>query len=182
MKVDLSKYNNTWYKPGNALLIALWLIVSFIVFRPSLPLASSSIKVRILKLFGSKISDNVILKPSIIIKYPWNLKIGKNSWIGENVWIDNLDMVTIGENCCISQGAYLLTGNHDYNKESFDLLISPILLENAAWVGAQSIVCPGVTLKEGSILTAGSVATKNMDEYCIYQGNPAVKIKERIFV
>ena len=38
---------------------------------------------------------------------PWRLSIGDYSWIGEDVWIDNLAMVKIGKNVCVSQGAYL---------------------------------------------------------------------------
>ena len=54
------------------------------------------------------------------------------------------------------------------------------LIEDGAWIGAQATVCPGVTAHMQSILTVGSVATKDMDENCIYQGNPAVCIRKRI--
>jgi putative colanic acid biosynthesis acetyltransferase WcaF len=37
------------------------------------------------------------------------------------VWIDNLDDVSIADNVCISQGALLLSGNHNYKKQIFDL-------------------------------------------------------------
>ena len=65
------------------------------------------------------LEKGVVIKPNVKIKYPWNLYIGNNSWLGEKVWIDNLDIVSVGNNCCISQGAYLLTGNHDYRSEYF---------------------------------------------------------------
>ena len=57
------------------------------------------------------------------IKYPWNLEVGDYTWIGENVWIDNLVKVRIGSNVCISQGAMLLCGNHNYKKSSSTKLI-----------------------------------------------------------
>jgi putative colanic acid biosynthesis acetyltransferase WcaF len=100
-------------------------------------------------------------------------------WIGENVWIDNLGKVTIGNNVCISQGALLLCGNHNYKKSTFDLIVGEIHLEEGVWVGAKSVVCPGVTLKSHAILTVGSVATTSLESYTINQGNPAVKIRER---
>lgn len=102
-------------------------------------------------------------------------------WIGEGVWIDNLGKVKIGNNVCISQGAMLLTGNHNYKKESFDLIVGDITLEDGVWVGAKSVVCPGVTMKSHSILTVGSVLTKDAEEYGIYQGNLAVMVKKRVF-
>lgn len=52
-------------------------------------------------------------------------------------------------------------------------------IEDGAWVGAKTTVCPGVTVHRNAILTVGSVATKDLELNGIYQGNPAVKIRER---
>jgi len=86
----------------------------------------------------------------------------------------------IGSDVCISQGAMLLTGNHDYKKRAFDYLNAPITIGDGAWIGAQSVVCAGVTVGQYAILTVGSIATKNLDEYGIYQGNPAEKKRMRV--
>jgi acetyltransferase-like isoleucine patch superfamily enzyme len=59
-----------------------------------------------LRLFGAKIGQGVVLKPSINVKYPWHLEIGNYSWIGEGAWFDSLAPIRIGSNCCISQGVY----------------------------------------------------------------------------
>jgi putative colanic acid biosynthesis acetyltransferase WcaF len=75
----------------------------------------------------------------------------------------------------------LLCGNHNYRKPTFDLVTGKITLEDGAWVGAYSMVCPGVTCKSHSLLAVHSVATRNLAAYGIYQGNPAVKVKERVF-
>jgi len=177
-EVNLKNYNNDWYKPGNSLRILIWMFVSAIFFRISLPLPIK-IKIYFLKLFGAKVGTGVVIKPGVNIKYPWKLSIGDNTWIGESVWIDNLAPIFIGSNCCVSQGAYLLTGNHDFSKVTFDLIISEIHLNDGSWIGAKSVVCPGVIVHSGAILTVNSVITKNMDELGIYQGNPAIKIKQR---
>ncbi|MBL4754826.1 MAG: colanic acid biosynthesis acetyltransferase WcaF, partial [Flavobacteriales bacterium] len=121
----------------------------------------------------------VLIKPNVNIKYPWFLEIGSNTWIGEQVWIDNLGAVTIGSNVCISQGAMLMSGNHNYKKSSFDLIVEPIVIEDGAWVGGQSLVCPGVVMKVESILTAGSVAVGELNAQGIYKGNPAILVKTR---
>ena len=65
-------------------------------------------------MFGAKIGKGVIIRPGVSVKYPWKLQIGDNTWIGENVWIDNLSNIIIGKNVCVSQGAMLLSGNHNY--------------------------------------------------------------------
>jgi putative colanic acid biosynthesis acetyltransferase WcaF len=177
-KTDLSKYDNTWYHPGKKVVCVLWYFVN-VLFFVSHMIPLSGLKVWLLKLFGAKVGRGVVIKPGVNIKYPWKLVIGDHSWIGEDVWIDNLEHVIIGSNVCISQGAMLLCGNHNYKKSSFDLIVKEIHLEEGAWVGAKSTVCPGVTLNSHAILSVGSVANKDLDGYSIYQGNPAIKVRER---
>ena len=178
-KNDLSKYDNTWYNPGNKVVCVLWYFVN-VVFFVSHIIPLSGLKVWLLKLFGAKVGLSVVIKPGVNIKYPWKLVIGDYSWIGEDVWIDNLDQVIIGSNVCISQGAMLLCGNHNYKKTTFDLMVNEIILEEGVWLGAKSIVCSGVTCKTHAILSAGSIANIDLEPYTIYQGNPAKKTRNRV--
>ena len=178
-QVDLSKYNNDWYNPGSTLKKTIWYFVNMFLFKTMLPIPSS-IKRKVLKLFGAKVGVGVVIKPNVSVKYPWLLEIGDYSWIGEDVWIDNLAFISIGKNCVLSQGAFLLTGSHDYTLETFDLLTRSIVLEDGSWVGAKATVCPGVTLKTHSVLAVGSIATKDLEAYGIYQGNPAIKKRDRV--
>jgi putative colanic acid biosynthesis acetyltransferase WcaF len=180
-KVDLKTFNNSWYNPGNKILLLIWYFTNVIFFKNSLN-PFSFLKVLILRLFGAKVGKNVLLKPSINIKYPWKLTIGDNSLIGEEVWIDNLDDVIIGSNVCISQGAMILCGNHKFTSSSFDLMIGKIVLEDGVWIGAKSIVCSNVICKTHSVLLVNSTATFNLEPYTIYRGFPAVKIKERMIL
>lgn len=181
MKIRLSTYNNNHYKSGSPLKKLLWYFINMFVFKTTLPIPSK-IKVNFLKLFGAKIGYNVIIKPNTNIKYPWFLEIESDVWIGEGVWIDNLAQVRIGNDVCLSQDAYLLTGSHNYKKSTFDLMLGEIILEDGVWIGAKAIVCPGITCQSHSVLAVGSVATNDLDEYTIYQGNPAVKKRERDIV
>jgi len=180
LATDLSKYDNAWYQPGSTLKRTLWLVINAVFFNNGLALFNG-LKIRLLKAFGAKVGIGVVIKPSVSIKYPWFLSIGNHVWIGEKVWIDNLTDVTIGNNVCLSQGVLLLTGNHNYIQPTFDLMVGKIVLEDGVWLGAQSVVCPGVTCKSHAVLSVGSVATKNLEPYSIYQGNPAVKVRERRF-
>ena len=180
MKTDLSTYNNSWYQPGSKTKRTLWYVVSLIFFEGGWNI-SSGLKLFWLKRFGATIGEGVVIKPKVTIKYPWKLNIGNHCWIGEGVWIDNLDQVTLGDHVCISQGALLLCGNHNYKTPSFDLFVAPIHLKDGSWVGAKCSVAPGVIFESHAMLSMGSVATTNLEAYSIYSGNPAIKVKTREF-
>lgn len=172
-------FDKKGFKSGaSSFKIFCWYFTSLFFFRSGL-VPVSSILVAILKIYGAKIGKNVRIKPFIYIYYPWKLTIGDNSWLAE-CRIENLDNVVIGKNVCVSQQAMLLTGNHDYKKINFDLITKPIILEDGAWIGAKAVVCPGITVSSHAVLTVGSIATKNLSAYGIYQGNPAVKVKDRV--
>jgi putative colanic acid biosynthesis acetyltransferase WcaF len=157
----------------------MWYVTNEIIFRTGL-FPFSSIKCMILRCFGSRLGKKVRIKPHVNIKFPWLLEIGDYCWIGEDVWIDNLAKVNIGNNVCISQGAMLLTANHDYRKETFDIFVKPIIIEDGVWIGAKSVICPGVTCYSHAVLTVGSIATSNLEPFGIYKGNPAIKVKNRL--
>lgn len=175
---DLSKFNNSWYDPGaNAIKRLIWYCVNAVWINSAFPI--SSIKVMFLRMFGARIGTGVVIKPHVNIKYPWKLVIGDHVWIGEKVWIDNLAPIVIEENVCVSQGALLLCGNHNYKKPTFDLMVGEIKLEKGVWIGAKATVCPGVTCHSHAVLAVGSVATTNLEANKIYQGNPAQFVRER---
>jgi putative colanic acid biosynthesis acetyltransferase WcaF len=141
----------------------------------------SSVRRFILRCFGAKLERGVVFKPGIRVKYPWLLSIGEHSWIGEDVWIDNLVEVRIGANCCLSQGAYLCTGNHDWSDPFFGLQVQPIVLEDGSWVGARALICPGVTIGQSGVAAAGSVVMNSIPAFEIHSGNPASFVKRRVF-
>lgn len=156
-----------------------WYFVNVLIFKNAL-VSFNSLKVTLLKAFGAKVGDGVIIKPSVNIKFPWKLTIGNHCWIGEEVWIDNLSEIHLGNSVTISQGALLLTGSHDHTSERFDFISNPITLEDGAWIGAKAVVFGGVTVGSHSILGIASVAEKDLEPYIIYKGNPAVPVIERI--
>lgn len=177
-KTDLSRFNNSWYNPGPRWKVLLWFLVNAFLLNTYLPIPVR-FKVAVLRLFGAKIGKGVMIKPAVNIKYPWLLQVGNHVWIGEQVWIDNFSEIQIGDHVCISQGAMLLTGNHNYSLPTFDLMPGPITLAEGVWIGAKSIVCPGIRCESHAVLAVNSVATRPLEAYGIYQGNPAVWVRQR---
>jgi len=177
--VDNASFDNSDYSPGRGFLVrTIWYFVNVLFFKSYL-FPFYTIKTFILRLFGATVGDGLVIKPHVNIKYPWHLYIGDNVWIGEGVWIDNLTKVIVGSNVCISQGAFILTGNHNYLLTSFDLIVKEVILEDGVWLGAKSIVCPGTVCETHSVLSVGSVATVNLKAWDVYSGVPAVKVRQR---
>ncbi len=179
-QVQLRTYDNAWYNPGRSpLWRAAWFFLGSPVVRSQL-LPSSALRVALLRLFGARIGERVVIRPGVSVKYPWHLSVGDDTWIGERVWIDCLTSVRIGSNVCISQGAYLCTGNHNWSDPGFGLMIAPIQLNDGSWAGAMSILTPGAVLGTGAVAAAGSVISGTVPDFEIYVGNPAVFLKKRV--
>jgi len=177
-QTDLSAFQVGDYKAGPTWKILLWYFFNYYFLHSAIPWPYG-MKRLVLRAFGAKVGKGVVIKTRVRVKNPWRLSIGDHCWIGEDVWIDNLEDVAIGNHVCLSQGAMLLTGNHDYTVSSFPYRLGKIVLEDGVWIGARSVVCPGIVCRSHAILTVNSVATKELEAQKIYAGNPARFIRER---
>lgn len=139
----------------------------------------SNLKRSILRLFGARVGNGVVIKPRVNIHFPWKLVIGDFAWLGEEVFILNFEPVNIGAHCCISQRAFLCAGNHDYRRPEMPYRNQPIIIEDGVWVGAQVFVAPGVKIGREAVITAGSVVTISQPGERICGGNPCAPRKNR---
>jgi putative colanic acid biosynthesis acetyltransferase WcaF len=177
--IDLSRPDNSDLVRGAPIWVeALWYFFALPLLRSHL-ITSSALRCFLLRAFGAKVGHGVYIKPGLRVKFPWYLEIGDHSWLGEDLWIDNLAQVTIESHCCLSQGVYLCTGNHDWSSVNMRLFRRPITCQRGSWVGAKAMLCPGVVVGAGAIVTAGSVVTKNVPDMEIHTGNPAQFVKFR---
>jgi putative colanic acid biosynthesis acetyltransferase WcaF len=134
----------------------------------------------LLRLFGAKIGDKVIIRPSVKVTYPWKLQIGDRSWIGDDVVLYNLGPITIGSDVVVSQQTYLCTGSHDYTRPSFDIYANPIVVENEAWITTRVFIGPGVRVGSGAVIGTCSVVMKDVPPMMICIGNPLRVIRPRV--
>jgi putative colanic acid biosynthesis acetyltransferase WcaF len=179
MRVNLRLNSKRGYSPGRPYWYrALWVVVEAVILLNPM-VGPSIVKSWVLRWFGARVGQRVLIKPSLHVKYPWLLEIGDDAWIGERVWIDNFQLVRIGANACISQGAYLCTGNHDWSDPGMGLVTKPITIEDGAWVGAFSLIGPGVVVGQEAVITLGTVLLQDARPRGIYSGNPAACTGER---
>lgn len=180
MIVDLSSFSTGGFDRGASKLKEfLWLLVSLGLFQLC-PVKLSALKAALLRLFGASVGRGIVFKPGVKITFPWKLVVGDHVWLGEECWLLNLAPIVLEDHVCISQRAFLCTGNHNYKSPKLDLITEPIRIAQGAWIAARAFVGPGVTVGSHAVLTAGSVATKSLESFGIYRGNPAVLIKQRV--
>lgn len=178
MSIDLSKAGKGNYNSKRSVLIQIiWLIIEALIIDNRL-MPISKVRIFILKLFGAKIGHSCVCPHAIRVKYPWNLEIGDRTWIGDGVWIYNQDKLVIGSDVCISQRTFLTCGSHDY-KETMDLKVAPITIEDGVWISSLCVIQMGVTIKRDSLVTPLSVVHKTLEANGIYSGNPCKRIKDR---
>jgi putative colanic acid biosynthesis acetyltransferase WcaF len=131
-------------------------VVRSLFFAPWLPVPSR-LKVALLRWFGARIGQGVVIRSRVNITFPWRFECGDHVWIGDEVLILSLERVRIGSHVCLSQRAFLCTGSHDFKKESFDLITRPIEIGDGCWIAAQALVPPGAVLPAGTMVRAGEV-------------------------
>ena len=148
-------------------------------------------KIMALSIYGVEIGDNFMLGDFAIIectgvlRAPGNrLIIGNDVAINHYCFIGVRGEVLIGNNVIFGPRVTVLSENHN-----FDDLDMPIkhqgetrfktVIEDNVWIGANAIIMPGVTIKEGSVIGSGAVVTKDTDVNSVMVGIPAKMIKKR---
>lgn len=158
----------------------LWWLVQSCLFATS-PQFMYSWRCFLLRAFGAKIGQGVIIRSSVRVTYPWKLTIADHVWIGDNVDLYTLSEITIGVHAVISQRSYLCTGSHDPASRTFRIYAKPIVVKEGAWVAFDVFVGPGVTIGRNALIGARSSIFSNAEPDFVYTGSPARKIKKRIF-
>ncbi|MFD6855980.1 putative colanic acid biosynthesis acetyltransferase [Rhodococcus sp. NPDC060090] len=174
---NLREFTGIGYdKGGSKLRQITWMLISGTVFtRWWCP---ASVRVAILRRFGARIGDGVLIRHRVQIHWPWKLSIGDGTWIGENTWILNLEDVQIGNNVCISQSVFICTGSHDRKSPTFEFDNAPILIEDNVWIAAQATVLRGVTIGARSTVGARVLVVKDLAQESIVTAPIGILHKE----
>lgn len=107
---------------------------------------------------------------------PENVTIGKNVFINGNVLFMARGGITIEDDVQIAANAQIISNNHD-PYERMVLTCKPVLIRKGAWIGAGATILPGVCVGKYAIVGAGSVVTKDVPDYAVVIGNPAMVIR-----
>lgn len=108
--------------------------------------------------------------------YP-KVQVGNNSVIGRQCHL--LGDITIKDNVSITAQTYIFASSHYKDSSTFEAYVSPVVIEDYAWIGARAMILPGVKIGKGAILGAASTATKSIDDFAICVGTPAKQVGVR---
>lgn len=153
MTRDLRSFTGEGYDKGRSVLWqAAWFAVLNLVFMKWwLP---PRLRPPILRLFGATVGERVLIRHRVRVQWPWKLTIGDDCWIGEGAWLLNLEPITLAANVCISQEALLCTGNHNHKDPKFSFDNAPIRVGAGAWITARAVVHRGANVPPNEMVTA----------------------------
>jgi maltose O-acetyltransferase len=106
-----------------------------------------------------------------------HLRIGHHVSINVGVYIDASCDVVIGDEVSIGQQVMILTHSHELGsseRRAGGLHPAPVRIGNGAWLGARSVVMPGVEVGDGAVVAAGAVVTADVAANTLVAGVPAV--------
>ncbi len=162
----------------NRLARLLWNIIWLLLYRTS-PVPLHAWRSFLLRCFGATMGANCHFYPAAKVWAPWNLHCADQVTAGNGAEIYNPAPMHFGSHCIVSQSAYLCGATHDYNSPAFPLLAYEMTFGAYAWVCARASVGPGVQMGEGAVLGMAAVATRSLDPWTVYAGNPATAIRQR---
>jgi len=167
------------FRGRSAIVVQLWWLVQSTLFAMS-PQFMFGWRRWLLKQFGAQIGENVQIRPSVRVTYPWKVSMGNNVWIGDHAELYSLGEIEIGNDVVISQKSYLCAATHNFTKPSFDMVDKKITIEDQAWIASDVFVAPGVTIGRGALIGARSSVFSDMPTGMICVGSPAKPVKPRI--
>lgn len=173
------RYSSSW-TPGEVIRLRLWRLTWAILFRPS-PKILNAWRLRLLRLFGARISGRPFVYSSAKVFAPFLLKLEDHACLGPGSEVYNLGPVTFLARATLSQQAYVCNGTHDFDDERLPLLVGDMTIGEDAFIGARAFIMPGVNVGDHALVGACAVVTKDVERWGVVAGNPArlVRIRQR---
>ena len=162
----------------NRMARALWNVVWLLLYRPS-PRPLHGWRTLLLRLFGARMGRGCHFYPGSRIWAPWNLTCEDFVAAADGAEIYNPAPMHFGRRAILSQNCFICGATHDYNDPAFPLMAFQMTIGPLAWVCARASLAPGVQMGEGAVLGLGAVATRSLEPWGVYAGNPAERIRTR---
>jgi acetyltransferase-like isoleucine patch superfamily enzyme len=130
-------------------------------------------------LIGKKVDDSFSLIPPFYTTGGVDISLGRNVFINQNCTFYDLGGITIADDVMIGPNVSIITSGHpiEPSQRRTGVIAKPIVVERNVWIAAGAIIIGGVTVGENSVVSAGSVVTRNVPPNTLVGGNPARVIR-----
>jgi maltose O-acetyltransferase len=168
----------------------LWLALYYAIARnlPDAPLPGAGIanalRLFLVKRIFKEVGREVKIHAGVSFGCGVNVQIGDYSSLNGRCWIAN-DTI-IGVDVMMGPEIVVLSGSHNFKRVDIPMREQgapprrPVVIGDDVWIGTRSIILPGTKIGSHSIIGAGSVVTKDVEEWAVVAGNPARKIRSRL--
>lgn len=123
----------------------------------------------------------VLLRQPVVMESIENISLGDDVSIAQFVHCWGQGGITIGNRVMIGSHSAISSATHDYEAENMynSLVLAPVQIGDDVWIGAHSMIMPGVRIGNGAVIGAGSIVTKDVPDRAIVLGTPAQLFKMR---
>ena len=125
-------------------------------------------------------SGNVMVNPPFYCDYGSHIFVGDNFFANYNCTIIDVAKVTIGDNCLLAPNVAIYTAGHPIHPDTRASMYEfgkAVTIGDNAWIGGNTVICPGVTIGSNVVIGAGSVVTRDIPDWTVAAGNPCKVIR-----
>ncbi len=135
----------------------------------------------ILKKLLAKFVDPLTIEPPFTCDYGSNIFLGKGVYMNTNCVILDCNTVEIGDGALLGPNVQVYCASHplepELRKQGRELAL-PVIIGKNAWIGGNTVVCPGTSIGEDSVIGPGSIVIKNIPSRVFAAGNPCKVIRK----
>ncbi len=136
---------------------------------------------RLLTELLADLGEATVIKPVFRCDYGFNISIGQRTFVNYDCVFLDCNTVTLGDDVQVAPGVHIYTATHPVDAETRRSGLEyalPVLIADGVWLGGGSIICPGVTIAENTVVGAGSVVTRDLPANVVAAGNPCRVIRK----
>ena len=164
----LSRFNNWWLD-----------FKLFLIHLVSLHIPLHSFRIFVFKLSGMKVGSGSTLHMGCKFFEPRGIHVGNDTKIGTGTFLDGRAPLLIGDHVDIASEVMIYNSEHDLESSGFSAVEEKVEIGDYVFIGPRAIILPGVKIGKGAVVAAGAVVTKEVEEFAIVGGVPAIVIGER---
>ena len=136
------------------------------------------------KLMFKKLGSEATIHSNVLINHSYGVVAGDYFAINSGSFLDGRGGIVIGDYVLIGPNVFVGSATH-INEPKFGAprsmvghINEPVKIGSNVWIGANSVICPGVTIGNNAIIAAGSIVTKDIPQAVLVSGNPAIIKRE----